>query len=268
MADSVQNPSDRDPNSLLQGTGRRIPGSAPSVMTEMPAISSNYASPDSERGALDVICAEPLLRAPLVDRLRSDGHSVRLHDGDGAPPAHWEPASSAAVVVFPASTIDAVRHGWLAFVKRMLDQAAMVLVASAANVSAPLLASTGSGNSHGFIVLDRDFLVGDWPELVSSSVHRVLEGVREIAPTMRSAPLVTTGLDALTPNERTILRLLSEGLSNSAIAQYQFVGERTVESHIRRIYAKLELPDTPGVQRRVLATRLYLGDLIATPVVD
>jgi len=237
-------------------------------MTEMPAISSNYASPESERGVLDVVCAEPLLRTPLADRLERDGHTVRLHEGDGAPPAHWKPVSSAAVVVFPASIIDAVRHDWLAFVKRMLDQAALVLVASAANVSAPLLAGTGPGDVHGFIVLDRDFLGVDWPELVSTSVHRALDGVREIAPTMRPAQLTTTGLDALTPNERTILRLLSEGLSNAAIAQYQFVGERTVESHIRRIYAKLELPDTPGVQRRVLATRMYLGDRVATPVVD
>jgi len=237
-------------------------------MTEMPAIGSNYASPESEREELDVVCAEPLLRAPLVDRLVRDGHRVRLHEGDGAPPADWEPESSAVVVVFPASTIDAVRYGWLAFVKRMLNRSSLVLVACAANVSAPLLGGTGPGSGHGFIVLDRDSLSTDWPELVSRSVHRALDGVREIAPTMSSGRLAVTGLDALTPNERTILRLLSEGLSNAAIAQFQFVGERTVESHIRRIYAKLELPDIPGVQRRVLATRLYLGDRIATPLAD
>ena len=237
-------------------------------MTEMPAITPTNESPESGHGALDVVCAEPLLRAPLVDRLVRDGHIVRVHDGDGAPPPHWEPASAAAVVVFPASTIDAVRHGWLAFVKRMLDQASLVLVACAANVSAPLLAGNGTGNDRGFIVLDRDSLTSDWPGLVSASVHRALDGVREIAPTMRSAPFVATGLDALTPNDRTILRLLSEGLSNAAIAQFQFVGERTVESHIRRIYAKLDLPDTPGVQRRVLATRLYLGDQTASLVAD
>lgn len=237
-------------------------------MTEMPAISSNIESTDPGRGALDVACAEPLLRGPLVDRLEGDGHRVRLHEGDTAPPAHWEPSGPASVVVFPASTIDAVRNGWVAFVSRMLDSASLVLVACAANVSAPLLAGDGRVGEHGFIVLDRDSLGHDWPERVSASVHRALDGVREIAPSMRIAPHVTTGLDALTPNERTILRLVSEGLSNAAIAQFQFVGERTVESHIRRIYAKLELQDTPGVQRRVLATRMYLGDRSATPVAD
>jgi DNA-binding NarL/FixJ family response regulator len=235
-------------------------------MTEMPAIATNSPAANSSRGALDVLCAEPLLRTPLVDRLERDGHSVRLHDGEGAPDRHWQSASGLAVVVFPASAIEAVRHGWMSFVKHTVDHLSMVLVACAANVSAPLLA--GAGGQHGFVVLDRDALDGDWPASISASVDRALQGVREIAPTLQPARSGSTGLDALTPNERTILRLISEGLSNSAIAQVQFVGERTVESHIRRIYAKLELPDTPAVQRRVLATLLYLGERRNRPVAD
>jgi DNA-binding NarL/FixJ family response regulator len=235
-------------------------------MTEMSAIATTSPSASPSRGALDVLCAEPLLRAPLVDRLEGDGHSVRLHDAEGAPDRHWQPASGLAVVVFPASAIEAVRHGWMSFVKHAIDQLSMVLVASVANVSAPLLA--GAGRQHGFVVLDRDALDGDWPASISASVDRALQGVREIAPTLQPARTGSTGLEALTPNERPILRLISEGLSNSAIAQVQFVGERTVESHIRRIYAKLELPDTPTVQRRVLATLLYLGDHRNSPVAD
>ena len=237
-------------------------------MTEMPVISPDPQSTEHVRPGLDVICAEPLLRSPLVGCLEGDGHMVRLHGGDSAPSVHWGPPAAAVVVVFPASTIDVVRNGWSAFVGRMLDRAAIVLVACAANVSAPLLADGGPGRDHGFIVLDRDSLGSDWPELVAVSVRRALDGHREIATAMRMAPAHATGLDALTTNERSILRLLSEGLSNAAIAQFQFVGERTVESHIRRIYAKLELPDTPGVQRRVLATRLYLGDQWAAPVAN
>jgi DNA-binding CsgD family transcriptional regulator len=235
-------------------------------MTEMPAIATTTSAAASSIGALDVLCAEPLLRAPLVERLERDGHSVRLHDGDGAPDGSWEPASGLAVVVFPPSTIDAVRHGWMSFVKLMVDHLSMVLVACAGNVSGHLL--SGAGRSHGFVVLDRDALDEDWASAISASVGRAGSGVREIASTLQTARTVTTGLDALTPNERTILRLISEGLSNAAIAQVQFVGERTVESHIRRIYAKLELPETPAVQRRVLATLLYLGEHRAQPIAD
>ena len=234
-------------------------------MTEMPDIATTSPAATPSRGDLDVLCAEPLLRAPLVDRLRQDGHTVRLHEGDGAPDRHWQPSSGVAVVVFPSSTIEAVRHGWMSFVKHTIDHLTMVLVACAANVSAPLLAA---GGQHGFVVLDRDALEGDWAEAIATSVERALQGVREIAPTLQPTRTGSTGLDALTPNERTILRLIAEGLSNSAIAQVQFVGERTVESHIRRIYAKLELPDTPAVQRRVLATLLHLGELRNRSVAD
>lgn len=112
-------------------------------MTEMPDIATTSPAATPSRGDLDVLCAEPLLRAPLVDRLRQDGHTVRLHEGDGAPDRHWQPSSGVAVVVFPSSTIEAVRHGWMSFVKHTIDHLTMVLVACAANVSAPLLAAGG-----------------------------------------------------------------------------------------------------------------------------
>jgi DNA-binding CsgD family transcriptional regulator len=227
-------------------------------MTEMPAIATTPAAATSSFSALDVLCAEPLLRAPLVDRLERDGHRARLHDADDAPDGTWEPASGLAVVVLPTSTIDTVRHGWMSFVKNVADHVSMVLVACVGNVSAPLL--SGAGRDHGFVVLDRDALDEDWTASISASVDRAGSGIREIAPTLQSTRTAVTGISALTPNERKILRLISEGLSNSAIAEFQYVGERTVESHIRRIYAKLELPDTPRVQRRVLATLLYLGE--------
>ena len=235
-------------------------------MTEMSPIATTTAAESGSRGPLDVLCAEPLLRAPLVDRLEQDGHLVRLHDGDGAPDHTWEPASGLAVVVFPPSTIDAVRQGWMSFVKHMVDRLSMVLVACAGNVSAPLLA--GDGGTHGFVVLDRDALGEDWAAAISASVDRAGTGVREIASTLQTTRTGATGLDALTPNERRILRLISEGLSNAAIAEVQYVGERTVESHIRRIYAKLELADTPAVQRRVLATLLYLGEHRSRAIAD
>jgi DNA-binding NarL/FixJ family response regulator len=46
-------------------------------------------------------------------------------------------------------------------------------------------------------------------------------------------------LDALTPRELDTLRLLAQGLDNSAIARALVVTKRTVQNHISNIYGKL-----------------------------
>jgi DNA-binding NarL/FixJ family response regulator len=45
----------------------------------------------------------------------------------------------------------------------------------------------------------------------------------------------------LSQREREVAQLLSEGLSNRAIAERLVLGERTVESHVSAILAKLHL---------------------------
>ncbi|ORW31736.1 transcriptional regulator [Mycobacterium paraense] len=51
----------------------------------------------------------------------------------------------------------------------------------------------------------------------------------------------TSGWASLTPAERDVVRLVSEGLGNSDIATRLFVSPRTVQSHLTHVYAKLGL---------------------------
>ena len=54
-------------------------------------------------------------------------------------------------------------------------------------------------------------------------------------------------LSGLTDQERTLLHLLSEGLTNRQIAARMFLAEKTVKNYVSRLLAKL------GMQRRTQA---------------
>lgn len=60
-----------------------------------------------------------------------------------------------------------------------------------------------------------------------------------LATGARPRRLARTGLDALTPSERRVARMASEGKTNREIAQALFVTPKTVEMHLSSVYRKL-----------------------------
>ncbi len=67
-----------------------------------------------------------------------------------------------------------------------------------------------------------------------------------------------TRLATLTDRERDVLGLMAEGRSNAAIARALRVHDKTIESHVGSIFAKLGLLPEPDDHRRVLAVRAWL----------
>jgi DNA-binding NarL/FixJ family response regulator len=67
-------------------------------------------------------------------------------------------------------------------------------------------------------------------------------------------------LATLSGREREILAEMARGVSNPGIADALGLTKRAVEKHVNAIFAKLELPPTPDVSRRVRAVLLYLVD--------
>jgi len=77
--------------------------------------------------------------------------------------------------------------------------------------------------------------------LLAPAITRRL--ISEFARQRPRTALVGTALDALTPRETDVLRLLAEGLSNPELAVRLHVGEETVKTHVSRILSKLGLRD-------------------------
>jgi len=69
---------------------------------------------------------------------------------------------------------------------------------------------------------------------------------------------VASPIDDLTTREREVLGLMAEGRSNLAISEEISLSTKSVEGHVRNIFSKLGLLDTPDDHRRVLAVLTYL----------
>lgn len=108
----------------------------------------------------------------------------------------------------------------------------------------------------GYLLKDRVSEVADF----LSSLEVVAQGGTVIDPTVAKALMASgrSGLAELTPREREVLELMSQGKSNKEIASALVLSAAAVAKHVSNIFLKLRL-DPKEDNRRVKAILEYLA---------
>ena len=118
----------------------------------------------------------------------------------------------------------------------------------------------------GYLLKDRVLDVNDFLDALS----RIADGGSALDPEVVGRLLRPRADDSalalLTPREREVLSLMAEGRTNLGIAQRLYLSERTVETHVASILAKLDLANGEADHRRVLAVVAYLREAPAPTI--
>lgn len=201
-----------------------------------------------------------LFRAGLRSLLTEVGHEVVADAGD-APSAlaavleHRPDVAVLDVRMPPDHADDGARVA--ARVREALPGTAVLLLSQ--HVDSRLPVHLVAGGRFGYLLKDR---VLDVDEFLAA-LERVAGGGSALDPEVVARLLVGNDsvLRDLTPREREVLGLMAEGLTNAGVAQRLVLTERTVETHVSRILAKLGLAEAGVAEhRRVLAVLRYLED--------
>jgi DNA-binding NarL/FixJ family response regulator len=112
----------------------------------------------------------------------------------------------------------------------------------------------------GYLLKDR---VTD-PEEVTDAIRRIHEGETvvdsDLVARLLSRRRQSSPLDSLTDREREVLAAMAEGHTNQGIADALYMSPKTVETHTRSIFQKLDLLPGDDYHRRVVAVVTWLRE--------
>jgi DNA-binding NarL/FixJ family response regulator len=204
-----------------------------------------------------------LLREGLVRLVEENGHQVVAVVGDGpslvAAIVEHEPDVSIVDVRMPPSHTDEGLRAAVAARSRVPGSPILVLSQYVEVSYADDLLADRKG-AIGYLLKDRVSEVAEFLDALT----RVAGGATVLDPEVVGQLLVRRRRDdplrALTPREREVLALMAEGRSNTAIAERLAISPRTLEAHIRQVFQKLDIAESPDDHRRVLAVLRYLRE--------
>jgi DNA-binding NarL/FixJ family response regulator len=201
-----------------------------------------------------------LLREGLLRLLDEAGHTVVAAVGDApslleAADRHRPDAAIVDIRMPPTMTDDGLRAA--VEIRRAQPAVAVLLLSAYVEKSyAEALLADGRGGV-GYLLKDRVASL----EVLTDALTTIRGGGTVLDPDVVAQLLVprrTDPLDRLTRRERDVLALMAEGRSNAAIAERLVVSPGAVEKHIGNIFARIDLPDAGGDNRRVLAVLAWL----------
>jgi DNA-binding NarL/FixJ family response regulator len=190
-------------------------------------------------GGLDVV-AKTATAEELLRRVEADAPDVAVVD-IRMPPTHTDEGLVAAEEI-----------------RTRFPQVGVLVLSQYVEAEYALRLLRGGEERCGYLLKDRVLDAGQ----LADAVRRVGEGGVVVDPGLVSRLVGRSRehspLEELTAREREVLALMAEGLTDRGIGGRLFVTPKTVETHIRHIFLKLGLPESPADNKRVHAVLTYL----------
>jgi DNA-binding NarL/FixJ family response regulator len=210
-----------------------------------------------------VIAEDSVLLREGLGRLFADGgHEVAASRGDARDLVATVAGHRPDLVVVdirmpPTFTDEGARAAYE--IKRSHPQVGVLVLSQHIETSHAIELVTLGG--FGYLLKDRVLAVAEFLD----AAERVARGGSALDPQVVGR-LLGHGRNAgalaeLSDREREVLELMAEGLTNAGIAERLVVSERTVETHVRNVLSKLNIPDSQNGHRRVLAVLAYVSEM-------
>ena len=133
----------------------------------------------------------------------------------------------------------------LARIKAMRTATPVFVISNAPDIDLVVSAMQAGANYFSVKPIDRDRLLAEVRDALKSDIHLgAVQGNRR--------PIEIRGFNQLTPREREVLQLISNGQSNKEAGRELGISPRTVEVHRARVMEKLGARNTADLMRIVL----------------